>query len=124
MTKLYLSIAALSGVLSVMLGAFGAHGLRDKLTPALMSAYQTGVQYQFYHTLALLAVAMLLQRLPQSLWLQISGGLFVIGMLMFSGSLYGLALGGPSWLGPVTPIGGLCFILAWLSLLVVALRMS
>jgi uncharacterized membrane protein YgdD (TMEM256/DUF423 family) len=124
MTKLYLSIAALSGVLAVMLGAFGAHGLRDKLTPALMSAYQTGVQYQFYHTLALLAVAMLLQRLPQSLWLQASGGLFVIGMLMFSGSLYGLALGGPSWLGPVTPIGGLCFMLAWLGLLVAALRMS
>ncbi len=124
MTKLYLSIAALSGVLAVMLGAFGAHGLRDKLTPALMSAYQTGVQYQFYHTLALLVVAILLQRLPQSLWLQVSGGLFVIGMLMFSGSLYGLALGGPSWLGPVTPIGGLCFMLAWLSLLVAALRMS
>lgn len=124
MTKLYLSMAALSGVLAVMLGAFGAHGLRDKLTPALMSAYQTGVQYQFYHTLALLAVAILLQRLPQSLWLQVSGGLFVIGMLMFSGSLYGLALGGPGWLGPVTPIGGLCFMLAWLSLLVAALRMS
>lgn len=124
MTKLYLSIASLSGVLAVMLGAFGAHGLRDKLTPALMSAYQTGVQYQFYHTLALLAVAILLQRLPNSMWLQASGGLFVVGMLMFSGSLYCLALGGPSWLGPITPIGGLCFMLAWLSLFVAVWRMS
>lgn len=122
MMKVYLILAAASGGLAVVLGAFGAHGLRDKLSAELLNAYQTGVQYHFYHTLALLAVALLLEKYPLSLWLKTSGGLLLAGILMFSGSLYLLALGGPRWLGPITPLGGLCFIAAWVCLLVAAVK--
>lgn len=123
MAKVYLCLAAGSGMLAVILGAFGAHGLRDKLSPELLSAYQTGVQYHFYHTLALLAVALLLGKYPLSVWLKTSGGLLLAGILLFSGSLYLLALGGPRWLGPITPLGGLCFIIAWACLLVAAVKL-
>ncbi|BFM13882.1 DUF423 domain-containing protein [Maricurvus nonylphenolicus] len=122
MVKLYLSLAAASGMLAVILGAFGAHGLRDKLSAELFSAYQTGVQYHFYHTLALLAVALLLEKYPLNMWLKTSGGLLLAGILMFSGSLYLLALGGPRWLGPITPMGGLCFIVAWACLLMAVVK--
>ena len=122
MTKLFLCIAALNGFLAVALGAFGAHGLKGKLADNLFSAFETGVQYHFYHTLALLGVALLLQRIHDSTALLVSGWLFIAGMLMFSGSLYGLALGGPKLLGPITPLGGVCFLAAWVALFVGVLR--
>lgn len=122
MAKLFLSLASISGALAVILGAFGAHGLRDKISPAMLAVYQTGIQYQFYHTLALLAVGLLLQRLPANQWLNTSGWLLIGGIVLFSGSLYWLALGGPRWLGPVTPLGGLAFILAWGCLLVAVFK--
>lgn len=123
MAKHFLLLAGLSGLLAVILGAFGAHGLKGKVTPELLSAFQTGVQYQFYHALALLAVALLLLRLPELPLLHWAGWMFVAGILLFSGSLYALTFGGPRWLGPVTPLGGLCFMAGWVLLLLSAWRM-
>ncbi len=123
MAKLFLMLASASGMIAVILGAFGAHGLRGKITPELLATYQTGNQYQFYHTLALLIIAILLRLAPTNQWLINSGWLMTIGMLLFSGSLYVLALGGSHWLGPVTPLGGLCLIVAWACLLIGVMKM-
>lgn len=122
MAKHFLLVAGFSGLVAVVLGAFGAHGLKGKVTPELLSAFQTGVQYQFYHTLALLAVALLLFRFPDLALLNWAGVAFVAGMLLFSGSLFALTFGGPRWLGPVTPVGGLCFMVGWVLLCISAWR--
>ena len=101
------------------MGAFGAHGLKGKIADNLLAAFQTGVQYQMIHTLALLGLAILMIQInviPKALML--SAYLWIAGIIFFSGSLYWLALGGPSWLGPITPLGGLCLIIAWLCLAV------
>jgi uncharacterized membrane protein YgdD (TMEM256/DUF423 family) len=116
MAKTLLTIAAISGLLAVAIGAFGAHGLKDRVTTELMVVYQTGVQYHFYHTFALFVVGLLLLQYPQLPLLSWSGGLFIVGIIIFSGSLYILALTGVKWLGAITPIGGLAFIAAWLCL--------
>ncbi|ARN74185.1 DUF423 domain-containing protein [Oceanicoccus sagamiensis] len=116
MAKTLLMIAALSGLLAVAIGAFGAHGLKGRVTTDLMAVYQTGVQYHFYHTLALLLVGILMLQFPQESLLSWSGWLFVVGMIIFSGSLYVMALTGIKWLGAITPIGGVAFIAGWLSL--------
>jgi uncharacterized membrane protein YgdD (TMEM256/DUF423 family) len=116
MTKLLLVLAALSGFFAVGLGAFAAHGLKARLEPSMLAVFQTGVQYQMYHALALIGVATLLKLTGHNVGLLASGGLFVLGTLLFSGSLYWLAFDGPRWLGPVTPIGGLCFLLGWAAL--------
>ncbi len=124
MSQYFLMIAAGSGFFAVLLGAFGAHSLKSRLSESLMSAFQTGVQYHFYHTLALLAVALLMQRGVMTTWVVSAGYSFIAGILLFSGSLYALAFGGPRWLGPVTPLGGLCFMAGWLCLLISAWRME
>lgn len=118
MAKLFLTIASISGFLAVAIGAFGAHGLKQKITEEMMAVYQTGVQYHFYHTLALLGVGILLQQFPQSAAFKLSGWMLLAGMLLFSGSLYLLALTGTRWLGAITPIGGLAFLIAWATLAV------
>lgn len=118
MAKMFLLIAAISGLLAVVLGAFGAHGLKSRLVEDLLAVYQTGVQYHFYHTLALLAAGVLLLRYPDAAMLNWSGWLFVAGILIFSGSLYILAVTGVRWLGAITPIGGLAFIGGWLCMAV------
>lgn len=111
-------IAALSGAAAVLLGAYGAHGLPKVLTDEhLLNAYHTAVTYQFYHTLALLLVSVLLERRP-SRWLLASGVLLVIGMALFCVSLYVLALTGIHYFGFVTPVGGVLMVLGWLALLV------
>lgn len=120
--KLSLLFASASGLVAVALGAFGAHGLKGRLDEAALSAYQTAVQYQFYHALALLAVGLLTQRLGERPLLSASAFCFMLGMVLFSGSLYVLALGGPRWLGPITPLGGLAFMVAWLLLFIAVLR--
>lgn len=120
--KAYLLAAAMSGLLAVILGAFGSHALKGRLSESSLAVWQTAVQYQFYHTLALLAVAVLLQRVSGAAWLSASGALLLAGLMLFCGSLYWLALGGPRWLGPVTPVGGLCFMLAWVCLAVSAVK--
>lgn len=121
MSRLFLFLAAISGALSVGLGAFAAHGLKNRIDGRMLEVFQTGVSYQSTHSLALLAVALLALKWPASS-LQASGFLFIAGILLFSGSLYGLALGGPRWLGPITPLGGLSFIGGWLALAWFALR--
>lgn len=122
MSKFYLLIAAFLGATGVMLGAFGAHGLRGKVAENLLEAYKTGVQYQMLHALALLGVALLIQHWGERMALLVSGALFALGVLLFSGSLYGLTFGGPRWLGPVTPLGGLAMIGGWVALFVAALN--
>jgi uncharacterized membrane protein YgdD (TMEM256/DUF423 family) len=122
MHKLFLILAAANGFIAVAFGAFGAHGLTGKIADNFLSAYETAVHYHFYHALALFGVALLLQRSGEKTVLMASGWAFVIGILLFSGSLYGLALGAPRWLGPITPIGGVALLLGWLLLLTSALR--
>ena len=119
--KLFLSIGAISGALAVMLGAFGAHGLKDKLTTEMMAVYKTAVEYQFYHTLALLFVGVIALHYPTK-QLTASGWLFTAGILIFSGSLYALSISGIKILGAITPIGGLCFIAGWVLLAIAVLK--
>ena len=107
--------AAGAGFIGVGLGAFAAHGLRARLEPALLTVFETAVRYQMYHAFALMAAAWGWARWQRREF-TIAGLLFVAGILLFSGSLYGLALSGPRWLGPVTPIGGLAFLSGWLLL--------
>ncbi|QEA38478.1 DUF423 domain-containing protein [Pistricoccus aurantiacus] len=112
---------ALSGFVMVAAGAFGAHGLRDQLTPQLLDTFETGVRYQAWHTLAMLTVLVWRVNAPlkgQGLVL----GLWAVGILLFSGSLYLLALTGIRGLGIVTPFGGLAFLAGWLALAVCAAR--
>ncbi len=113
MGKIYLMVAALNGFLAVGLGAFGAHGLRQKLSTDLLAVYQTGVQYHFYHTFALMAVALLMLQWPHNTLLRWSALLFAIGIVVFSGSLYVLAISGIRWLGAITPLGGVAFLAGW-----------
>lgn len=119
--RFLLASAALSGFLAVSLGAFAAHGLKTHLAPESLAIWQTGVQYQMYHALALLAVGLLYQSHPSKA-LKLSGLAFILGSFLFSGSLYALALGAPKMLGIITPFGGLGFLVGWLALVVQALR--
>ena len=116
--KIFFSIAGLSGALAVIIGAFGAHALKTKLSSEQLQTFETGVRYQMYHTFALIAVAFLFDKYNNGL-LRYSGYLFTIGIVLFSGSLYLLAtkslfgIESWAWLGPITPLGGLCFIIGW-----------
>jgi uncharacterized membrane protein YgdD (TMEM256/DUF423 family) len=103
-------------LVAVAAGAFGAHGLKDKLAPDLLAVFETGVRYQVYHALALFAVAWMAQRAPGR-GVDNAGWCFVAGILIFSGSLYLLALTGVRKLGAITPIGGVLFLVGWVSLL-------
>ena len=105
--------------LSVMLGAFGAHALKDHLTAHMLQNWQTGVHYQMIHGIAILLAALLMGRV-ESKWLGRAISVFAFGVLFFSGSLYVLALSGILWLGAITPIGGVLFILGWLYLVLAA----
>lgn len=113
MARLFVAIAALLGALSVAGGAFGAHALKGKLTESALASFETGIRYQMYHALALLLVAILIGQYPTAKALVPAGWCFVAGTVLFSGSLYGLTLGGIKALGPVTPLGGLAFIVGW-----------
>lgn len=124
MQKLALSAGTFFGGLAVILGAFGAHALKEKLSPDQLQIFETGVRYQFYHAFALIAVSLLANKLSPS-HLNYAGILFIMGIFFFSGSIYLLAtrelLGIDSWklvLGPITPLGGLCFVLGWLVLFI------
>ena len=122
MEKTFLLMASVFGALAVALGAFGAHALEGRLTADLLSTYETGVRYHFYHALALLGVVAVISRWPESGAAVAAGWLFVIGILIFSGSLYILAFTGVRWLGAITPIGGVAFIAGWICLVWVALK--
>lgn len=119
--QFFLVAAGLSAMLSVILGAFAAHGLKSRLTEAMLLTFQTGVQYQFYHSLGLILIVLLYRQQPHP-YLVWSGALMLAGSVLFSGSLYALALSQIKWFGPVTPLGGLCFILAWLMLVIAVIK--
>ena len=123
MLRVFLLLAALAGFTGVALGAFAAHGLKGQLSSEYLAVFQTGVQYQLIHALALLAVALLVERLPGRL-LKAAGVLFTCGILLFSGSLYVLTLTGLGKLGIITPLGGVCFLAGWLCLGLAAWRDS
>jgi uncharacterized membrane protein YgdD (TMEM256/DUF423 family) len=116
LAKTFALLGSLLAALAVLLGAFGAHGLKTKLAPEMLVTFETGVRYHFYHALGLLAVAVLASLLPDSTPLRWSGYLLVAGIVLFSGSLYALSLTGVRGLGIITPFGGLAFIAAWLLL--------
>ncbi len=115
MDRLFFTLGCISGFLGVALGAFAAHGLKARLAPELLATFDTGVRYQAMHALALLAVALAHARWPGRA-LAAAGWLFVAGTLLFSGSLYALALTGVRALGAITPFGGVALLLGWLCL--------
>jgi len=121
--RLLLGAGGLAALLAVALGAFGAHALKDRLAPEMLVAWHTGVEYQVYHALGLLAIGIAAIHVPASALLRWSGGLMLAGIVLFSGSLYALALSGPSWLGAITPVGGVAFLVAW-ALFVAAVILS
>ena len=122
MARLFLLLAALGGFTGVAAGAFAAHGLKTRLSPEYLAVFQTAAHYQLIHSLALLAVALLLLHCAQRL-LRVSGVLFALGIVLFSGSLYGLTLTGITRLGMITPFGGLAFLGGWLCLGLAAWRL-
>ncbi|MFH5883245.1 DUF423 domain-containing protein [Halalkalibaculum sp. DA3122] len=124
MSKLFLSIGAINAALAVMLGAFGAHGLKERLTVDMLDIFETAVQYHFYHALGLLAVGLLAIHYPESGSLKWAGWLMLAGIVIFSGSLYILSVSGIRWLGAITPLGGISFIAAWVLLLIAVAKTS
>ena len=117
----WITIAALSGAIAVIAGAFGAHALKQKLTPEQLNTFEVGARYHMYHSLALLAVAWLATAKPSKM-ITASGICMVVGIVLFCGSLYLLPLTKWRWLGPVTPLGGLSFIVGWVLMAVSAAR--
>jgi len=112
MDRTFLLIGALAAFLGVALGAFGAHALRARLSPQSLEVFETGVRYQMYHAFAVLIVAIALARLDG--WIvRTAGWLFTVGIVLFSGSLYLVALSGVRTFGAITPIGGLAFLAGW-----------
>jgi uncharacterized membrane protein YgdD (TMEM256/DUF423 family) len=121
MTRTFFALGALSALLAVAAGAFGAHALRARLVPDMQTVFETSVRYHMYHALALFVAAWAFTRWPGGPVIA-AGWLFVVGTVLFSGSLYLLALSGQRWLGAITPLGGLAFILGWAALAWAALR--
>jgi uncharacterized membrane protein YgdD (TMEM256/DUF423 family) len=121
MVKVFLAIASILAGLSVALGAFASHGLKDKLSDRALEIFETATRYQMYHALALILVALLLTQTESAqTWLNASGYAFIAGIAIFSGSLYALSLSGIKVLGAITPIGGVAFMIGWGCLAVAA----
>ena len=116
MAKLLLALGSINALLVVLIGAFGAHGLKARLTVENMAVFQTGVQYHFYHAVGLILLGLIALQIPISPYLRWSGWLMLVGIILFSGSLYTLSITNIRWLGMITPFGGLTFIIAWLLL--------
>ena len=108
-----LALAALAALLGVAFGAFGAHGLKGRLGETELAIYRTAVDYHLWHALGLGLIGLLLDRFPESAYLHRAGWVMFAGILIFSGSLYALSLTGLRWLGMITPVGGMCFMIAW-----------
>jgi uncharacterized membrane protein YgdD (TMEM256/DUF423 family) len=115
MDRLFFALGAVAAFIGVALGAFAAHGLKSRLDANLLATFEIGVRYQMYHALALLAVAWAYAKWPNALT-SAAGWLFVAGIVVFSGTLYALALTGVRWLGAITPLGGLAFLAGWICL--------
>lgn len=117
LSQKWLVIGALNGFVAVAAGAFGAHALKARLEPNDLATFEVGVRYQMYHALALVGVAALASRRPGRA-IAAAGFCFLLGIVLFSGSLYGLSLLGWKWLGPITPLGGVAFLIGWAMLMV------
>ncbi len=122
MFRLFVAVGSLSAMLAVGLGAFGAHGLKGRLSAQLFEVYQTAVLYHLVHAVGLVLVGLIAHLLPDSAPVRWSGWLLAAGTLLFSGSLYLLAVSGIRWLGAVTPLGGLAFLAGWALLATAMLR--
>jgi len=116
MPRIFLMLGAINAFLCVAFGAFGAHGLKQKLSVDMLAVYQTGVQYHFYHSLGLIVVGLVLLHFPKSRYILLSGWLMLAGIVLFSTSLYALSLTEIRALGAITPFGGIAFLSAWLLL--------
>ena len=123
MARLWLLLSAFAGFTGVALGAFAAHGLKGRLTPEYLAVFQTGTHYQLIHALALFGVGLLALHAPGRL-VNLAGGAFAMGILLFSGSLYLLTLSGIGKLGIITPFGGVAFLIGWLCLGLAAWRLA
>lgn len=121
MRRTFFTIGAFFAFIGVAAGAFGAHALRDRIAPDLLAVWQTGARYGLYHAMALLVLSLAMDRWPGSLWAP-TGWLLVAGSVLFSGSLFVLTLTGVRWLGAITPIGGACLLLGWLTAAAAAWR--
>ncbi|MBU1565149.1 MAG: DUF423 domain-containing protein [Proteobacteria bacterium] len=113
MERVFFIIGALSAFIGVAAGAFGAHGLKSRISPEMLSVFEVGVRYQMYHAFALIVTAWVHTKWP-SLLVTTGGWLFFAGTILFSGSLYLLSVGGMRWLGAITPLGGLAFLAGWI----------
>jgi uncharacterized membrane protein YgdD (TMEM256/DUF423 family) len=122
MLRTFAALGGINAFLAVALGAFGAHGLRDRLSPEMLAIYQTGVQYHMMHALGLLLVALLCAHLRAPRLVRAAGWLLFAGIVLFSGSLYALALSGVRALGAITPLGGVAFLTGWALLVAASLR--
>lgn len=109
-------------MLAVILGAFGAHALKAQLDESLLKIYQTGNHYHFYHALGLILIGIIAMNIPVNAWLKNSGWMMFAGIILFSGSLYLLSILNMRWLGMITPVGGVLFILAWASLCIAVIK--
>jgi uncharacterized membrane protein YgdD (TMEM256/DUF423 family) len=122
MDKTFLLIGAVAGFLAVALGAFGAHGLRSRLSPEMLAVFETAVRYHMYHALAIVLVALMLGRFDGWMF-RAAGWAFTVGIVLFSGSLYLLAVTGVTILGAITPLGGVALLLGWGLLAVAAVAL-
>ncbi len=120
--RLFIALGSINAALAVIFGAFGAHALKARISPEMLNVYHTGSQYHFYHALGMLLVGVLATQLQNQGALRLSGFLMLAGIVLFSGSLYLLAITGVTWLGAVTPLGGVAFIAAWIVLALAAFR--
>ena len=122
MSKVFIILGSLNAFLAVALGAFGAHGLQNKLTEQMLATYETGVKYHMMHALGLILIGIISRYTSGSVLINWSGWLICAGIVLFSGSLYLLSISGIRWLGAVTPLGGLSFLAGWLLLVVAAFK--
>ena len=122
MERTFFILASILSGLAVALGAFGAHALKARLSPDMLQIFETGVRYHFYHALALGLVVVAMQYWPKTNLPTIAGWLFIVGIVIFSGSLYILSTSGVRWWGAITPIGGVAFIAGWACLALAAWR--
>ena len=122
MSKIYIFIGSILAFFAVAFGAFGAHSLKPKLSNEMFAVYETAANYHMIHALALIIVGVIFHWINNSSMIQWSGLFLLLGIIFFSGSLYLLSVTGLKWLGPITPIGGLCFLIGWLLLAIAVIR--
>jgi len=122
MRSVFLFLSAVSGLTGVAMGAFGAHGLKTILSPEMLAVYRTAVDYQMWHALGLGIIAVFRQQSPEAVLLKCAGWSMFAGIVLFSGSLYLLATLNVKWLGMITPLGGVAFLIAWIAVAIFAFK--